>query len=99
MALIKMTKEDWKIEKRGSSQVREAIELNIKEIEKAYSKENISLTQIAKQLDKVYKEQFTNESIFVPSKNEKVNMKPTVKANNIKSVFKDNNIELKDSDK
>ena len=56
---------------------------------------DISSSQIAKQLDKVYKEQFVNESIFVPSKNEKIDMKPTIKANNIKSIFKENDIQLK----
>ncbi len=101
MALTKMTKEDWKIEKRGSSQVREAIELNLKEIEKAYKKDNLSLPQIAKQLDKVYKEQFVKESISYPKDNERVTVEqePTIKANNIIRIFKENNIELKDKDK
>ncbi len=99
MALVKMTKEDWKIEPRGSKQVIEAIELNLTEAKKAYTKDNNSLAAIAKQLDKVYKSQFEDEDIFVPTKGKTVSMKPTVKANNVKRVFIDHGIELKDKDK
>jgi len=99
MALVKMTKEQWKIEPRGSKQVIEAIELNLSEAKKSYAKDNHSLAAIAKQLDKVYKSQFENEDIFVPTQSKIVSMKPTIKANNVKRVFIDHGIELKDKDK
>lgn len=99
MALVKMTKEQWKIEPKGSKQVIEAIKLNLTEAKKAYIKDNNSLAVIAKQLDKVYKSQFEDEDIFVVKAEKVISMKPTIKASNVRRVFKDHGIELKDKDK